>query len=103
MTGTKDSNNGCCTIIKNDVDDTNDISNDDNNESSIVFDSYQIMSSTSKASAVSATAAGMAVNDNTEVGPLNFSSNILLVYRLNEMRHLESVNFTLAILCLVYW
>mmetsp|Transcript_3241 Transcript_3241/g.8267 ORF Transcript_3241/g.8267 Transcript_3241/m.8267 type:complete len:325 (+) Transcript_3241:254-1228(+) len=35
-------------------------------------------------------------------GPLNFSSNILLVYRLNEMRHMEGVNFILAILCLVF-
>mmetsp|Transcript_22516 Transcript_22516/g.38514 ORF Transcript_22516/g.38514 Transcript_22516/m.38514 type:complete len:305 (-) Transcript_22516:765-1679(-) len=33
---------------------------------------------------------------------LNSSQNILLVYRLNEMRSLERVNFTLAIACLVY-
>ena len=36
-------------------------------------------------------------------GPLNWSSNILLVYRLHEMRHIESVNFNLAIACLIYW
>lgn len=35
-------------------------------------------------------------------GPLNYSSNILLVYRLAEMRHMENVNFTLAIFCLIY-
>lgn len=35
-------------------------------------------------------------------GPLNYSSNVLLVYRLQEMRHMESVNFVLAVLCLVY-
>ena len=34
---------------------------------------------------------------------LNYSSNILLVYRLNEMRRMETVNFTLAMACLVYW
>ena len=34
--------------------------------------------------------------------PLNTSQNVLLVYRLNEMRSLERVNFTLAIACLVY-
>lgn len=39
---------------------------------------------------------------NSDNGPLNFSSNILLVYRLHEMRHMENVNFTLAIACLVY-
>jgi len=33
---------------------------------------------------------------------LNSSQNVLLVYRLNEMRSLERVNFTLAIACLVY-
>lgn len=34
---------------------------------------------------------------------LNYSSNILLVYRLDEMRRMETVNFTLAMACLVYW
>jgi hypothetical protein len=33
---------------------------------------------------------------------LNSSQNVLLVYRLNEMRSLERVNFALAIACLVY-
>mmetsp|Transcript_19935 Transcript_19935/g.31108 ORF Transcript_19935/g.31108 Transcript_19935/m.31108 type:complete len:306 (+) Transcript_19935:237-1154(+) len=33
---------------------------------------------------------------------LNSSQNVLLVYRLNEMRQLERTNFTLAIACLVY-
>ena len=33
---------------------------------------------------------------------LNTSQNVLLVYRLDEMRSLERVNFTLAISCLVY-
>jgi len=33
---------------------------------------------------------------------LNSSQNVLLIYRLNEMRSLERVNFTLAIACLVY-
>ena len=36
-------------------------------------------------------------------GPLNCSYNILLVYRLNEMRHIENLNFALAIACLGYW
>mmetsp|Transcript_34127 Transcript_34127/g.64954 ORF Transcript_34127/g.64954 Transcript_34127/m.64954 type:complete len:309 (-) Transcript_34127:700-1626(-) len=35
-------------------------------------------------------------------GPLNFSSNILLVHRLDEMRRMEDINFTLAIACLFY-
>jgi uncharacterized membrane protein len=38
----------------------------------------------------------------TDIRPLNSSQNVLLVYRLNEMRSLERVNFTLAIACLVY-
>ncbi|KAL7448867.1 hypothetical protein ACHAWC_000990 [Mediolabrus comicus] len=38
----------------------------------------------------------------TTTKALNSSTNVLLVYRLNEMRSLESVNFTLAIACLVY-
>ena len=33
---------------------------------------------------------------------LNSSHNVLLVYRLDEMRSLERVNFTLAIACLIY-
>ena len=33
-------------------------------------------------------------------GPLNESSNILLVYRLDEMRRMESTNFALAFVCL---
>ena len=33
---------------------------------------------------------------------LNTSQNVLLVYRLHEMKSLERVNFTLAIACLVY-
>jgi hypothetical protein len=37
------------------------------------------------------------------VGPLNCSYNILLVYRLNEMRNMENLNFALAIACLGYW
>ncbi len=37
------------------------------------------------------------------MGPLNCSYNILLVYRLNEMRHMENLNFALAIACLGYW
>eukprot|EP00984_Skeletonema_dohrnii_P006244 scaffold2244_cov105-Skeletonema_dohrnii-CCMP3373.AAC.3 len=44
--------------------------------------------------------------DEVELGKqqriLNSSQNVLLVYRLNEMRSLERVNFTLAIACLVY-
>jgi hypothetical protein len=36
-------------------------------------------------------------------GAINCSNNILLVYRLNEMRHMENLNFTLAIICLGYW
>ena len=35
-------------------------------------------------------------------GSLNVSSNILLVYRLDEMRRMENINFVLAILCLLY-
>ncbi len=38
----------------------------------------------------------------TDIRPLNSSQNVLLVYRLNEMRSLERINFTLAIACLVY-
>ncbi len=37
------------------------------------------------------------------MGPLNCSYNILLVYRLNEMRQMENLNFGLAIACLGYW
>lgn len=33
---------------------------------------------------------------------LNTSQNVLLVYRLDEMKSLESLNFTLAVACLVY-
>ena len=36
-------------------------------------------------------------------GLLNCSYNILLVYRLNKMRHMENLNFALAIACLGYW
>ncbi len=36
-------------------------------------------------------------------GQLNCSYNILLVYRLNEMRHMENLNFALAVACLGYW
>lgn len=39
-------------------------------------------------------------NKPTYDGPLNKSSNILLVYRLDEMRHMENVNFCLAFVCL---
>ena len=35
--------------------------------------------------------------------PLNFSSNILLVYRLDEMRRMLNTNLTLAMICLGYW
>ena len=35
-------------------------------------------------------------------GQLNYSSNSLLVYRLNEMRSMEDTNFALALLCLTY-
>ncbi|KAL7447421.1 hypothetical protein ACHAXM_010631 [Skeletonema potamos] len=38
----------------------------------------------------------------TDLLPLNSSQNVLLVYRLNEMRSLERINFILAIACLVY-
>mmetsp|Transcript_28628 Transcript_28628/g.34869 ORF Transcript_28628/g.34869 Transcript_28628/m.34869 type:complete len:326 (-) Transcript_28628:176-1153(-) len=34
--------------------------------------------------------------------PLNFSSNVLLVYRLQEMRASANLNFWLALFCLVY-
>eukprot|EP00566_Odontella_aurita_P019963 CAMPEP_0113528598 /NCGR_PEP_ID=MMETSP0015_2-20120614/1931_1 /TAXON_ID=2838 /ORGANISM="Odontella" /LENGTH=291 /DNA_ID=CAMNT_0000427143 /DNA_START=191 /DNA_END=1063 /DNA_ORIENTATION=- /assembly_acc=CAM_ASM_000160 len=37
-----------------------------------------------------------------EEQPLNVSTNVLLVYRLDEMRHLENVNFALAMMCLAY-
>ena len=44
--------------------------------------------------------------EETELGQqqkiLNSSQNVLLVYRLDEMRSLERVNFALAIACLVY-
>lgn len=35
-------------------------------------------------------------------GALNYSMNVLLVYRLEEMRRMERINFMLAIACLTY-
>ena len=37
------------------------------------------------------------------VTPLNQSNNVLLVFRLNEMRQCENINIALAFLCLTYW
>mmetsp|Transcript_40406 Transcript_40406/g.94940 ORF Transcript_40406/g.94940 Transcript_40406/m.94940 type:complete len:314 (-) Transcript_40406:682-1623(-) len=37
-----------------------------------------------------------------ESQPMNVSTNVLLVYRLKEMRQLENLNFALSIICLAY-
>ena len=76
-----DKEKGCCTVIKAD---------DENEKPPFLDYQYQAYPPRSPSSTP------------TPDGPLNFSSNILLVYRLHEMRHMENVNFTLAIACLVY-
>mmetsp|Transcript_11010 Transcript_11010/g.24288 ORF Transcript_11010/g.24288 Transcript_11010/m.24288 type:complete len:305 (-) Transcript_11010:379-1293(-) len=76
-----DKDNSCCAVIKRDDDDV-----------SIV--DYQAYPPAPPRPTSSTTP--------TSDGPLNYSSNILLVYRLHEMRHMENVNFSLAIACLVY-
>ena len=72
----------CCTVINPDAE------GNITNNSSINGVKYQALS----------------INDNSGGGggPLNHSMNVLLVYRLNEMRHMENVNFMLAIACLSY-
>jgi len=74
-----DKEKGCCTVIKA----------DDENENApfLDYEAYPTLPPSSTP---------------PSDGPLNFSSNSLLVYRLHEMRHMENVNFTLAIACLVY-
>ena len=48
------------------------------------------------------TYARASTNTGDNAHPLNQSSNILLVYRLQDMRSLASINFVLALLCLGY-
>lgn len=75
----------CCTVIKEEE--------DDNFDESTLLDMYKDLAQNKQPD-------DDLVTPNTKA--LNSSTNVLLVYRLNEMRSLESVNFTLAIACLVY-
>ena len=81
MSSANNGSDGCCTVIKS------------TDENGALNGSYQQMTSRPDSSP------GPPSPD----GPLNYSSNVLLVYRLNEMRHMENVNFVLALACLVYW
>jgi len=79
----KMSDNGCC--IKS------------NNEKIKLIDDYELCRpSPDKISTSSSPTKGGGE-------PLNFSSNILLVYRLDEMRRMLNTNLTLAMICLGYW
>ncbi|KAL9180478.1 hypothetical protein ACHAXT_010931 [Thalassiosira profunda] len=74
MSSANNGSDGCCKVIK---------SADENG----AFGSYQQLTSRPDSSP------GPPSPD----GPLNYSSNVL-----NEMRHMENVNFVLALACLVY-
>ena len=76
------SDNGCC--IKS------------NSENKKLIDDYELCRPSPD---------GRSLSSPTKGGgePLNFSSNILLVYRLDEMRRMLNTNLTLAMICLGYW
>ena len=76
------SDNGCC--IKS------------SNENKKLIDDYELCRPSPD---------GRSLSSPTKGGgePLNFSSNILLVYRLDEMRRMLNTNLTLAMICLGYW
>ena len=66
--------------------------NNDNEEDGVAFN-YQAIPPT-RVNNARVDAPSTPSSNKTSEGPLNYSSNILLVYRLDEMRRMERINFS---------